>query len=110
MSSNTASADTPTRLTLIGPSNFQILKLWITVKLWREEILGVALGIDILPLPLPVPATSPSIHGPSTISPTLSGTPTISNTATAGEVRKWTEWNEGAHKIIQDSIIFGITS
>ncbi|KIK75051.1 hypothetical protein PAXRUDRAFT_173927, partial [Paxillus rubicundulus Ve08.2h10] len=43
MSSNTASTDTPTCPTLIGPSNFQIWKLQIMAKLHREKVLGVAL-------------------------------------------------------------------
>ncbi|KIK72006.1 hypothetical protein PAXRUDRAFT_22518, partial [Paxillus rubicundulus Ve08.2h10] len=114
MSSNTASADTPTCLTLIGPSNFQIWKLQITAKLQREKVLGVALGTDTCPITslsipgttttAPVPATSPSVPGPSTIPPSLSGSPMISGTATAEEVRKWMERNERAHGIIQDSI------
>ncbi|KIK73662.1 hypothetical protein PAXRUDRAFT_20619 [Paxillus rubicundulus Ve08.2h10] len=53
---------------------------------------------------VPVPAMSPSIPGPSTVSPSLSRSPTISSTATAEEVWKWMEWNERAHGIIQDSI------
>ncbi|KIK73438.1 hypothetical protein PAXRUDRAFT_178428 [Paxillus rubicundulus Ve08.2h10] len=69
MSSNTASTDTPTCPTLIRPSNFQIWKLWITAKLWREKVLGVALGTDIF-------------------SPTLSRTLIISGTATVEEVGK----------------------
>ncbi|KIK77968.1 hypothetical protein PAXRUDRAFT_165257, partial [Paxillus rubicundulus Ve08.2h10] len=59
MSSNTASADTPTCLTLIGPSNFQIWKLQITVKLQREKVLGVALGTDTcLITSLSIPGTT----------------------------------------------------
>ncbi|KIK81879.1 hypothetical protein PAXRUDRAFT_106607, partial [Paxillus rubicundulus Ve08.2h10] len=85
----TASADTPTCPTLIGPSNFQIWKLWIMVKLWREKLLGIALGTDTCPI------TSLSIPGTTTA---------ISSTATVEEVRKWTEQNERAHRIIQDSI------
>ncbi|KIK92689.1 hypothetical protein PAXRUDRAFT_13095 [Paxillus rubicundulus Ve08.2h10] len=46
MSSNTASADTPTHPTLICPSNFQI-----TVKLQREKVLDTTTTV-------PVPATS----------------------------------------------------
>ncbi|KIK75456.1 hypothetical protein PAXRUDRAFT_172811, partial [Paxillus rubicundulus Ve08.2h10] len=76
MSSNTASADTPTCLTLIGPSNFQIWKLRIMAKLWRETVLGVALGTDTCPI------TSLSIPGTTTTVPR----------------------NERAHRIIQDSI------
>ncbi|KIK97387.1 hypothetical protein PAXRUDRAFT_136371, partial [Paxillus rubicundulus Ve08.2h10] len=90
MSSNTASADTLTHLTLIRPSSFQIWKLHITVKLQRERALGVALGTDIC-LIIPFP-------------PSLSGTPMISGTATVEEVWKWMEQNEGVHRIIQDSI------
>ncbi|KIK75571.1 hypothetical protein PAXRUDRAFT_785300 [Paxillus rubicundulus Ve08.2h10] len=75
MSSNTASADTPTCPTLIGPSNFQIWKLQIMVKLWREKVLGMALKTDTCPI------TSLSIP-----------------------VWKWMEVNERAHGIIQDSI------
>ncbi|KIK81595.1 hypothetical protein PAXRUDRAFT_81525, partial [Paxillus rubicundulus Ve08.2h10] len=78
--------DTPTCPTLIGPSNFQIWKLWIMAKLQREKVLGVALETD------------------TSISPSLSGSPTISGTATAEEVWKWMEWNKRAHRIIQDSI------
>ncbi|KIK93255.1 hypothetical protein PAXRUDRAFT_145485 [Paxillus rubicundulus Ve08.2h10] len=79
MLSNTASADTPTCLTLIGPSNFQIWKLQIiTAKLWREKVLGVALGTDTCPI------TSLSIP--------------------VEEVWKWMEQNERAHGIIQDNI------
>ncbi|KIK71797.1 hypothetical protein PAXRUDRAFT_181826, partial [Paxillus rubicundulus Ve08.2h10] len=89
MSSNTASADTPTCPTLIGPSNFQIWKLRITVKLQREKVLGMALGTDTCLI------TSLSIQARS---------PTISGTATAEEVQKWMEQNERAHAIIQDSI------
>ncbi|KIK76321.1 hypothetical protein PAXRUDRAFT_170293 [Paxillus rubicundulus Ve08.2h10] len=85
MSSNTASTDTTTCLTLISPSNFQIWKLQITAKLQREKVLGVALGTD-------------------TFSPSLSGSLTISGTATGEKVRKWMEWNERVHGIIQDSI------
>ncbi|KIK81152.1 hypothetical protein PAXRUDRAFT_156801, partial [Paxillus rubicundulus Ve08.2h10] len=70
MSSNTASADTPTCLTLIGPSKFQI-----TAKLQREKDLGMALGTDTCPI------TSLSIP------------------ATVEEIRKWMEWNERAHRI-----------
>ncbi|KIK76527.1 hypothetical protein PAXRUDRAFT_169665, partial [Paxillus rubicundulus Ve08.2h10] len=82
MSSNTASAETPTCPTLIGPSNFQIWKLQITVKLWREKVLGVALGTDTCPITsLSIPAT-----------------------ATVEEVQKWMERNKRAHGIIQDSI------
>ncbi|KIK73776.1 hypothetical protein PAXRUDRAFT_177503, partial [Paxillus rubicundulus Ve08.2h10] len=76
MSSNTASTDTPTCPTLIGPSNFQIWKLWITVKLQREKVLGMALGTDTCQI------TSLSIPGTTTAVP----------------------WNERAHRIIQDSI------
>ncbi|KIK72634.1 hypothetical protein PAXRUDRAFT_180276, partial [Paxillus rubicundulus Ve08.2h10] len=83
MSSNTASTDTPTCPTLIGPSNFQIWKLQITAKLWREKVLGVALGTDTCPI------TSLSIPG---------------TTTTAPEVQKWMERNERPHGIIQDSI------
>ncbi|KIK77046.1 hypothetical protein PAXRUDRAFT_168012, partial [Paxillus rubicundulus Ve08.2h10] len=75
MSSITASADTPTCLTLISPSNFQSWKLWITAKLQREKVLGMALGTD-----------------------------TCSCTAMAEEVQEWMERNERAHRIIQDSI------
>ncbi|KIK75680.1 hypothetical protein PAXRUDRAFT_172061, partial [Paxillus rubicundulus Ve08.2h10] len=88
MSSNTASADTLTCLTLIGPSNFQIWKLQIMAKLQREKVLGMALGTD----------TS------SQVPPPLYLSPTISSTATVEEVRKWMERNERAHRIIQDSI------
>ncbi|KIK80415.1 hypothetical protein PAXRUDRAFT_158772, partial [Paxillus rubicundulus Ve08.2h10] len=83
MSSNTASADTPTCLTLIGPSNFQIWKLQITAKLQREKVLGVTLGTDTCLI------TSLSIPGTTTAVP---------------EVQKWMEWNERVHGIIQDSI------
>ncbi|KIK80197.1 hypothetical protein PAXRUDRAFT_159302, partial [Paxillus rubicundulus Ve08.2h10] len=82
MSSNTASADTPTCPTLISPSNFQIWKLWIMAKPWREKVLGVALGTDTCPI------TSLSIPG----------------TTTTEEVWKWMEWNKRVHGIIQDSI------
>ncbi|KIK74255.1 hypothetical protein PAXRUDRAFT_105543, partial [Paxillus rubicundulus Ve08.2h10] len=65
-----ASADTPTCPTLIGPSNFQI---W---KLWREKVLGVALGTDTCPItPLSIPGTTTTVP-----------------------------WNERAHGIMQDSI------
>ncbi|KIK95082.1 hypothetical protein PAXRUDRAFT_118441, partial [Paxillus rubicundulus Ve08.2h10] len=70
-----ASTDTPTCLTLIGPLNFQIWKLQIMVKLWREKVLGVALGTDTCLI------TSHSIPGTTTAVP-----------------------NERAHRIIQDSI------
>ncbi|KIK73567.1 hypothetical protein PAXRUDRAFT_178082, partial [Paxillus rubicundulus Ve08.2h10] len=63
---------------LIGPSNFQIWKHRIMVKLQREKVLGVALGIDTCLI------TSLSIP--------------------AEEVQKWMEWNERAHGIILDSI------
>ncbi|KIK74204.1 hypothetical protein PAXRUDRAFT_176421, partial [Paxillus rubicundulus Ve08.2h10] len=92
MSSNTASTDTPTCPTLIGPSNFQIWKLQIMAKLWREKVLGVAMGTDTCPI------TSLSIPGTTTAAPV----PAI--TATAEEVQKWMERNERAHGIIQDSI------
>ncbi|KIK77975.1 hypothetical protein PAXRUDRAFT_111677, partial [Paxillus rubicundulus Ve08.2h10] len=85
----TASVNTPTCLTLIGPSNFQIWKIQIMVKLWREKVLGVALGTDIF-------------------SPTLSRTLMIFGTAMSEEVWKWMEWNERAHRIIQDSISDGL--
>ncbi|KIK93812.1 hypothetical protein PAXRUDRAFT_144231 [Paxillus rubicundulus Ve08.2h10] len=71
--------DSPTCSTLIRPSNFQIWKLWIMVKLQREKVLGVALGTDICSI---IPVTSFSIS---------------STTATV-------TWNEKAHGIIQDSI------
>ncbi|KIK76415.1 hypothetical protein PAXRUDRAFT_106876, partial [Paxillus rubicundulus Ve08.2h10] len=58
-----ASTDTPTCPTLIGPSNFQIWKLWIMAKLQREKVLGVALGTDTCPI------TSLSIPGTTTIVP-----------------------------------------
>ncbi|KIK78249.1 hypothetical protein PAXRUDRAFT_52090, partial [Paxillus rubicundulus Ve08.2h10] len=58
-----ASADTPTWPTLIGPSNFQIWKLQITVKFWREKVLGMALGTDTCPI------TSLSIPGTTTTVP-----------------------------------------
>ncbi|KIK78071.1 hypothetical protein PAXRUDRAFT_165002 [Paxillus rubicundulus Ve08.2h10] len=83
MLSNTTSANTPTCPTLIRPSNFQIWKLQIMMKLWREKVLGVALGTDIC---LIIPVTSLSIPGTTTTVP------------------KWTEWNERACRIIQDSI------
>ncbi|KIK77004.1 hypothetical protein PAXRUDRAFT_168131, partial [Paxillus rubicundulus Ve08.2h10] len=83
MSSNTASTDTPTCPTLISPSNFQIWKFRITAKLWREKVLGVALGTDTCPI------TSLSIPG---------------TTTTVPEVWKWMERNERVHGIIQDSI------
>ncbi|KIK81619.1 hypothetical protein PAXRUDRAFT_155682 [Paxillus rubicundulus Ve08.2h10] len=98
MLSNTASIDTPTGPNLIGPSNFQIWKLLITAKLWREEVLGVALGTDTCPI------TSLSIPGTTTTVPVPSISPMISGTATAEEVQQWMEWNERAHRIIQDSI------
>ncbi|KIK75279.1 hypothetical protein PAXRUDRAFT_173277, partial [Paxillus rubicundulus Ve08.2h10] len=63
MLSNTASTDTPTCPTLIGPSNFQIWKLQITAKLWREKVLGMALGTDTCP------STSPSLPGTTTAVP-----------------------------------------
>ncbi|KIK80632.1 hypothetical protein PAXRUDRAFT_158144, partial [Paxillus rubicundulus Ve08.2h10] len=67
MSSNTASADTPTCLTLIGPLNFQIWKLWITAQLRREKVLGMALGTDTCPITsLSIPGTTitvPRAHG-----------------------------------------------
>ncbi|KIK76322.1 hypothetical protein PAXRUDRAFT_170268, partial [Paxillus rubicundulus Ve08.2h10] len=63
MLSNTASADTPTCPTLIGPSNFQIWKLQITVKLRREKVLGVVLRTDTCPI------TSLSIPGTTTTAP-----------------------------------------
>ncbi|KIK75589.1 hypothetical protein PAXRUDRAFT_172364, partial [Paxillus rubicundulus Ve08.2h10] len=98
MLSNTASADTPTCLTLIGPSNFQIWKLWITAKLQREKVLGVALGTDTCQI------TSLSIPGTTTAVPVPAISLTISGTATAEEVWKWMEQNKRAHRIIQDSI------
>ncbi|KIK73704.1 hypothetical protein PAXRUDRAFT_177686, partial [Paxillus rubicundulus Ve08.2h10] len=53
--------------TLISPSNFQIWKLWITAKLWREKVLGVALGTDTcLITSLSIPGTTitvPRAHG-----------------------------------------------
>ncbi|KIK72215.1 hypothetical protein PAXRUDRAFT_109146, partial [Paxillus rubicundulus Ve08.2h10] len=55
---------------------FQIWKLQITAKLWREKVLGVALGTDTCPI------TSISIPGTTTTVP----------------------WNKRAHGIIQDSI------
>ncbi|KIK74219.1 hypothetical protein PAXRUDRAFT_176384 [Paxillus rubicundulus Ve08.2h10] len=67
MLSNTASADTPTCPTLIDPSNFQIWKLWIMVKLWREKVLGVALGTDTCQI------TSLSIPGTTTAVPRAHG-------------------------------------
>ncbi|KIK81495.1 hypothetical protein PAXRUDRAFT_156001 [Paxillus rubicundulus Ve08.2h10] len=85
MSSNTASADTPTCLTLIGSSKFQIWKLQIMAKLQREKVLGVALGTDVF-------------------SPTLSRTWRISGTAMSEEAWKWMEWNKRTHRIIQDNI------
>ncbi|KIK80600.1 hypothetical protein PAXRUDRAFT_158232, partial [Paxillus rubicundulus Ve08.2h10] len=76
MSSNTASTDTPTCPTLISPSNFQIWKLRIMVKLQREKVLGMALETDTCQI------TSLSIPGTTTTVPR----------------------NERAHRIIQDSI------
>ncbi|KIK76396.1 hypothetical protein PAXRUDRAFT_170101, partial [Paxillus rubicundulus Ve08.2h10] len=67
MSSNTASANTPTCPTLISPSNFQIWKLQITAKLQREKVLGVALGTDTCPI------TSLSIPGTTTAVPRAHG-------------------------------------
>ncbi|KIK74400.1 hypothetical protein PAXRUDRAFT_161993 [Paxillus rubicundulus Ve08.2h10] len=67
MSSNTASTDTPTCLTLIGPSNFQIWKLQIMAKLWREKVLGMALGTDTCQI------TSLSIPGTTTTVPRAHG-------------------------------------
>ncbi|KIK83811.1 hypothetical protein PAXRUDRAFT_99780, partial [Paxillus rubicundulus Ve08.2h10] len=62
-----ASADTPTCPTLVGPSNFQIWKLWIMVKLQREKVLGMALGTDTCPITsLSIPGTTitvPRVHG-----------------------------------------------
>ncbi|KIK91065.1 hypothetical protein PAXRUDRAFT_150374 [Paxillus rubicundulus Ve08.2h10] len=78
MLSNTASADTPTCPTLIGPPNFQIWKLWIMAKLWREKVIGMALGTDTCLI------TSLSIPGTTTTVPM--------------------EQNERVHGIIQDSI------
>ncbi|KIK74570.1 hypothetical protein PAXRUDRAFT_175326 [Paxillus rubicundulus Ve08.2h10] len=67
MLSNTASTDTPTCMTLISPSNFQIWKLQITAKLQREKVLGVALGTDTCPITsLGIPSTTtavPRAHG-----------------------------------------------
>ncbi|KIK87697.1 hypothetical protein PAXRUDRAFT_152351, partial [Paxillus rubicundulus Ve08.2h10] len=91
----TASADTPTCLTLIGPSNFQIWKLQITAKLQREKVLGMALGTDTCPI------TSLSI---TTAVPVPAISLTISGTATAEEVWKWMEQNKRVDGIIQDSI------
>ncbi|KIL00782.1 hypothetical protein PAXRUDRAFT_129025 [Paxillus rubicundulus Ve08.2h10] len=91
MSSNTASADSPTCLTLVGPSNFQIWKLHITVKLQREKVLGTDTCLII-------PVTS-------LISPTSSRTLMMSSIATLEEVQKWMEWNEKAHGIIWDNNI-----
>ncbi|KIK73441.1 hypothetical protein PAXRUDRAFT_178420 [Paxillus rubicundulus Ve08.2h10] len=67
MLSNTASADTPTCPTLISPSNFQIWKLRIMAKLWREKVLGMALGTDTCPI------TSLSIPGTTTAVPRAHG-------------------------------------
>ncbi|KIK76260.1 hypothetical protein PAXRUDRAFT_114708, partial [Paxillus rubicundulus Ve08.2h10] len=94
----TASTDTPTCLTLIGPSNFQIWKLRIMVKLQREKVLGVALGTDTCPI------TSLSIPGTTTAVPVPAISLTISGTATVEEVQKWMEQNKRAHGIIQDSV------
>ncbi|KIK77545.1 hypothetical protein PAXRUDRAFT_102454, partial [Paxillus rubicundulus Ve08.2h10] len=94
----TASTDTPTCPTLIGPSNFQIWKLWITAKLQREKVLGMALGTDTCPI------TSLSIPGTTTTAPVPAISLTISGTATAEEVQEWMEQNERAHGIVQDSI------
>ncbi|KIK79223.1 hypothetical protein PAXRUDRAFT_161884 [Paxillus rubicundulus Ve08.2h10] len=67
MSSNTASTDTPTCLTVIGPSNFQIWKLWIMAKLRREKVLGVALETDTCQITsLNIPGTTTTVlrvHG-----------------------------------------------
>ncbi|KIK72104.1 hypothetical protein PAXRUDRAFT_22395 [Paxillus rubicundulus Ve08.2h10] len=54
---------------------------------------------------------SPSIPGPSTISPTLYGSPMISSTAMAEEVWKWMEQNERAHgnKLTFDAVETQIT-
>ncbi|KIK75587.1 hypothetical protein PAXRUDRAFT_172376 [Paxillus rubicundulus Ve08.2h10] len=69
MSSNTASTDTPTCPTLINPSNFQIWKLQIMVKLWREKVLGMALGtVKILD-----PPGCPDIPGTTTTVPRAHG-------------------------------------
>ncbi|KIK77615.1 hypothetical protein PAXRUDRAFT_166282, partial [Paxillus rubicundulus Ve08.2h10] len=54
----------------IGPSNFQIWKLWIMAKLWREKVLGVALGMDIC---LIIPVTSLSTSGTTTTVPKVHG-------------------------------------
>ncbi|KIK75144.1 hypothetical protein PAXRUDRAFT_102931, partial [Paxillus rubicundulus Ve08.2h10] len=62
-----ASTDTPTCPTLISPSNFQIWKLQIMAKLWREKVLGMALGTDTCPI------TSLSIPGTTTAVPRAHG-------------------------------------
>ncbi|KIK77068.1 hypothetical protein PAXRUDRAFT_167943 [Paxillus rubicundulus Ve08.2h10] len=62
--------------------------LQTTAKHEREKILGVALGTDICPI---IPVISLSISGTTATSPSI-------------PVQKWMEWNERAHRIIQDSI------
>ncbi|KIK74313.1 hypothetical protein PAXRUDRAFT_176116 [Paxillus rubicundulus Ve08.2h10] len=86
MSSNTAFTDTPTCLTLISPSNFQIM-----AKLWRENVLDMALRTDTCPITsLSLPSTTITVPVPAM--------------SLSIPVWKWTEQNERAHGIIQGSI------
>ena len=86
-------SDGTTCPTLTGPNNYKIWKLWITVKLRREKILGIVLGTNAKPRAVPSSTTT-------TTGATIS---TIVAPDTE-DVWKWTEQDEKAHRIIQDHI------
>ena len=77
----------------MGPNNYEIWKLWITVKLCREKVLGIVLGTDAKPGA--VPGSTTSATG-ATVSTIVAPDPE--------DVQKWTEQDEKAHGIIQDHI------
>ena len=78
--SESTNSDGTTCPTLTGPNNYEIWKLWSTVKLRREKVLGIVLGTDAKPGA--VPGSTTSATG-ATVSTIVAPDPE--------DVRKWTE-------------------
>ena len=91
--SESTNSDGTTCPTLTRPNNYEIWKLWITVKLRREMVLGIVLGTNAKPRAVPGSTTS-------TTGATISTIVTLD----PEDVWKWTEQDEKAHGIIQDHI------
>ena len=100
-----SSSDVVTCPVLTGLANFEIWELWITSKLCWEKVLSATLSTDVL-------LTAQTSSTPSTLTSSASFTSVstampqcLTSSATSTEdTRKWMEYDEKAHGIIQDHI------